>query len=80
MKPRETRQFYVKRLEELGEPEWRRQSHEGQEDGAQRPWCCPDCGEKTANTKATIKAHRRVCPAKEKEINSNCSRAALSFA
>ena len=34
MKPRETRQFYVKRVEELGEPEWRRQSHEGQEDGA----------------------------------------------
>ncbi|CAE7414099.1 unnamed protein product, partial [Symbiodinium necroappetens] len=61
MKPPHSRQHYMDELAKL-----RRPNLPGLEEqnSQQLPWTCPQCGQETANTKAAIAAHKRVCPKK----------------
>ena len=63
--PPQTKDFYERRLAEIGKPDWARLQPDSNE-GIERPWCCPDCGTETPNTKLAIKQHRQKCPAKPK--------------
>ncbi|CAK9074946.1 unnamed protein product [Durusdinium trenchii] len=62
MKPPETKEFYEERLRVLKAPNFAVYGEPAKERDS---WCCPKCGESTANTKAAIQKHRRQCPAKQ---------------
>ena len=62
-KPEQNKEFYERRLAEMGTPDWNRLKPDHGE-RIERPWCCALCGTEAPNTKAAIKAHKRKCPAK----------------
>ena len=59
MKPPHDKAFYTRRLAKLPQP----QLHSADNQNGRPPWHCPQCGEAVANTKAAIRAHKRVCKA-----------------
>ena len=61
MKPPRSKAYYMEELGKLPRPNL---EGLGEPDDRQQPWTCPQCGEETANTKAAIAAHKRVCPKK----------------
>ena len=61
MKPPRSKAYYMEELGKLPRPNL---EGLGEQDDRQQPWTCPQCGEETANTKAAIAAHKRVCPKK----------------
>ena len=61
MKPPHNRAYYMEQLAKLPHPNLHGLDEQG---GREQPWTCPHCGEETANAKAAIAAHKRVCPAK----------------
>ena len=61
MKPPHSRQHYMDELAKLPRPNLPGLEEQNSQ---QLPWTCPQCGQETANTKAAIAAHKRVCPKK----------------